>query len=675
MATNKTYDFLRFSAYSIKDLITRKLSEDSNFTDQVYEGSNLAILIDIVSYMYQCLIYNLNNAASESMFSDTQLYENIVRLCKFIGYHPMGYQPAKIHAFIDNTTTILSRQIYPCTAIDIGTYDANGNKIYFSTTYDYENNYQPVNVASTEPQTNLMLTNGVWKYYANVLVASGIDYETFILDGLMSDSSKKKYVANNKIQVFVESNGEFERWTNDPNEIFIRPYDSTAMDSTFSKLYNENDKVYTAYLNENKTFEIKFGNGISGRKLLPGDRIHILYLDTNGPDGYFDPSSIELTKQTQLHHSATFFGMSDEVYKKIFGENAAINNISLESESITVSFDVDSLTKTRAEEEVEDVRNNAPQWFKTGNRLITKKDYEYFIKSNRNGVFSGVVDVKCMNNWDYMTTFYRWLYNLGINPCPMATAAANDSGVSLDPYRYMSKARLIQSGYEYVDAADANNIYLWIATSDKNTNSKIISLKSDLNNQIAQIKTMTSETYPLAPIEVYFDISFTPSELYYENLVKDENSAFDATNSYLEVTIADNIIYSTTSMLNMVSDIITQAFSVDRCSIGQTINYDAILEQIYSINGVERVRTVYYPEDYLENSSTYSQYKARACDGISFASWSKTKLINIGDDLEINNTMRQLQQFQFPKLVPDFDIKQKIKIIKKSMNTTSPIKF
>ena len=61
-------DFLRFSAYSLKDMITRKLSENSKFTDQIYEGSNLAILIDLVCYMYQCLVYCLNNAAAESMF-------------------------------------------------------------------------------------------------------------------------------------------------------------------------------------------------------------------------------------------------------------------------------------------------------------------------------------------------------------------------------------------------------------------------------------------------------------------------------------------------------------------------------------------------------------------------------------------------------------------------------
>ena len=60
---------------------------------------------------------------------------------------------------------------------------------------------------------------------------------------------------------------------------------------------------------------------------------------------------------------------------------------------------------------------------------------------------------------------------------------------------------------------------------------------------------MTSETYPLAPIDVYFDISFTPEELYYTNLLasdSDVENAFDKDWSYLEVTIADNSIYSTT---------------------------------------------------------------------------------------------------------------------------------
>jgi len=45
-------DFLRFSAYSFKDLITRKLSEDSKYTDAIFEGSNIACLIDLCAYLF-----------------------------------------------------------------------------------------------------------------------------------------------------------------------------------------------------------------------------------------------------------------------------------------------------------------------------------------------------------------------------------------------------------------------------------------------------------------------------------------------------------------------------------------------------------------------------------------------------------------------------------------------
>lgn len=48
-----------------------------------------------MAYLYQCLVYQLNNAASESMFSDTQIYSNINRLVNLIGYNPKGCTPAQ----------------------------------------------------------------------------------------------------------------------------------------------------------------------------------------------------------------------------------------------------------------------------------------------------------------------------------------------------------------------------------------------------------------------------------------------------------------------------------------------------------------------------------------------------------------------------------------------------
>ena len=76
-----------FNAYQMSDLIRRKLIEDPATRDQIYPGSNISILIDLVSTMYQTLTYQLNHAASESMFSQSQYYENIVRIAKLLGYN------------------------------------------------------------------------------------------------------------------------------------------------------------------------------------------------------------------------------------------------------------------------------------------------------------------------------------------------------------------------------------------------------------------------------------------------------------------------------------------------------------------------------------------------------------------------------------------------------------
>lgn len=172
MATQST-DFLRFSAYSIKDLITRKLSEDSRFTDQIYEGSNLAILIDLVSYMYQCLIYCLNNAASESMFQDTMVYENITRLVNLLGYQPKGSYPSSFNVYVRllNMSDEVKANcvVLPYSGLDTGMSDSEGRAIWFSTKI---NNVLLDNKNTTEfdmaEDLKLTFYNGRWRMYPTV---------------------------------------------------------------------------------------------------------------------------------------------------------------------------------------------------------------------------------------------------------------------------------------------------------------------------------------------------------------------------------------------------------------------------------------------------------------------------------------------------------------------------
>ena len=178
---------------------------------------------------------------------------------------------------------------------------------------------------------------------------------------MKSDSNDNKYVANNKIQVFIEyadpsaNDGiQVERWDNDPNEIFIQAYDSDKFtpfgsnpESVFSKLYNEDSKVYTAYMNENKTYEVKFGNNVLGKRLSAGDRVHIMYLESNGPDGYIDLSKVELTTNTHLLHSPSFFGLSQDLYNAMFSTasfNIEQDNIGANNLTCEVTLDPNSLT-------------------------------------------------------------------------------------------------------------------------------------------------------------------------------------------------------------------------------------------------------------------------------------------------------------------------------------------
>lgn len=70
------------------------------------------------------------------MFADTQLYSNIVRLVKFIGYNPKGCTASTISLYVNNTTgngeSLRAYWLPAYSRIDTGLSDANGKKIYFS---------------------------------------------------------------------------------------------------------------------------------------------------------------------------------------------------------------------------------------------------------------------------------------------------------------------------------------------------------------------------------------------------------------------------------------------------------------------------------------------------------------------------------------------------------------
>ena len=630
---DKNTDFLKFNAYQIKDLIIRKLSDNSKFSDQIYEGSNLAILIDLVSYMYQCLMYNLNNSASESMFADTQIYENINRLCKFIGYSPHGIKPAMANfEYIKENDDNDGKNIPAFCYVDTGKVDRNGKKICFSTYEDVEIN-KNIN-------TDVALYNGIWKSYPTIFTASGLENETIILDSL--DASK---VAGEFVYVYVKSSEGIKRWKYDKDELFINMSRNNVTETNFASIYNSKETVYSIRVNENKNYELKFGNNVIGKKLSPGDKIYVLYLETNGEDGYIDMGDIQTAKLIDEREQFIPDDIQDLIIKREGEEATDIELFLTQNSSNPISI-----------ETVDEIRENAPNYFKTGNRLITIQDYEYFIRTN---YINDVVDVKCQNNFDYISTFFKWLWNIGKN----GKLDHEKSGTY-----YIKQDRLQRSNYTYADPSDSNNVYIWLKFIPRiqNTSIYIQKMQQSINRITKNIKTLTQEIMACDVVDVNFAICAAPEDIALkEYLLKDGVMIEENNDSYVEITMDDNILYANSNVKYQIADIIWDSFKAENCKIGQNIDINSMTNKILSLNGILGIRTVFKKDDIEIRKN-----------GLSFASWS-AKYIERGDDLDVSNSSRTLEEFQFPVLsyTDKTQLLNKIVIIKKSLSNINTIKY
>lgn len=84
---------------------------------------------------------------------------------------------------------------------------------------------------------------------------------------MKSDSEEHKYVASDFINIYVEHEGEIQSdWYCDVNEIFVgrTVYTQQSDDVEFSKIYSKTARVYTVRLTEQKYYELKFSDGVTG---------------------------------------------------------------------------------------------------------------------------------------------------------------------------------------------------------------------------------------------------------------------------------------------------------------------------------------------------------------------------------------------------------------------------
>ena len=85
----------------IKTNLKQFLKDQSEFADYDFEGSGMAVLLDLLAYNTHYLGFNANMLANEMYLDSADIRKNIVSLAKMLGYTPTS--PKSPTAFIDIT--------------------------------------------------------------------------------------------------------------------------------------------------------------------------------------------------------------------------------------------------------------------------------------------------------------------------------------------------------------------------------------------------------------------------------------------------------------------------------------------------------------------------------------------------------------------------------------------
>jgi len=120
------------------------------------------------------------------------------------------------------------------------------------------------------------------------------------LDGVYSDANATNpmYVPSDMIHVYIQYNGNISQWNLAEESLFAdtRIGSDHSNMSSGNSIYSANDTIYNVRLNEDKTYQISFGNDMNGMIPYKDSQIYVFYLDSNGPDGTINVGDISNKK-------------------------------------------------------------------------------------------------------------------------------------------------------------------------------------------------------------------------------------------------------------------------------------------------------------------------------------------------------------------------------------------
>lgn len=530
--------YVSFDATSFRKLIIQRLKARGDFTDQVFEGSNLSSIIDIIAYSYHTLMFYLNRTSNESMFSEAQLYENMNRIVKLLNYKPVGYQ-----------TSVVSYNITVDADLPVGVYtipryttvDVDGIPYTFPVDVTFgKPDMDELSIAGDSSQF-LLYQGEVVEYPQYTAVGDEFEIIVLALDPSLIN------IDHFNVDVYVKTaNGD------------ITHYEET------SSLYLESPGAtkYEKRLNENRRYEFRFGNNINGRKLETGDTVMIYYISSDRDDGVIGTSALK--DKTLTLYTTPQFNLIKSLIK---------------TDDITY-FDFDTIEKIHLNnttpsttpkeyESVDDIRNFSPQHFISQDRLITANDFTLAIKRNFGNILNDTITV---GNEDYIAGHLSYITDI------------------IGVVKPTTESRILFNQANFSSSTNFNNVYVYCVprTSRKTSasaqhNFLPVSQKELIKSSVSKSKALGLNVVFQDPVYMAVDLGVSISN--------EELNADITKSTSLELVKSTGIIRNSDSIKQDAYNVFVNYFNSNNCTLGQEIEIDKLLSDLLSIEGVQSVRT------------------------------------------------------------------------------------
>lgn len=308
----------------IRSNLKSYLSTQSQFQDYDFEGSNMAVLLDILAYNTHYNGYYVNMLANEMFLDTAQQRDSVVSHAKLVGYVPVSAigATANVNITFGGVANSVAQFTIPKNSKFTTTIDDIQYTYVTPIAYKVTNTSNTFSRAITIKE-GLPLTHRFTVNNANpvryVLPNDNVDFTSISVSvqESISDTTVTEFtIATNISQVFSTS----------PVYFIEEAYDGK--------------------------YEIIFGSGSLGRSLKNGNIVIVDYLVSNG----------------EVTNGASTFTVDD------------LSGVTVAYTSATVSTNTNAIGG-RPPETIESIKFNAPRKFQTQNRAVIDNDYQRILLS------------------------------------------------------------------------------------------------------------------------------------------------------------------------------------------------------------------------------------------------------------------------------------------------------